>query len=125
LFPGHAVCGIDRVRGGAGLLRFRFRRTLMATTYPDSTVARSSADALGEKAHGGIDRLSTGAHGAVDRAASVAAMAADRLGAKSDELLTARDEWMDATRGYVREHPLAALGIALAAGYLLSRFTGR
>ena len=30
---------------------------------------------------------------------------------------------MSTTRGYVREHPLAALGIALAAGYLLSRIT--
>ena len=32
---------------------------------------------------------------------------------------------MNATKGYVREHPLAAVGIALAAGYLLSRITSR
>ena len=97
----------------------------MATTYPDSTVVRSGTDAPGEKAHGGIDRLSSGAHDAVDRAASAAVLAADRLGSKSKELLAARDEWVDATRGYVREHPLAALGVALAAGYLLSRITSR
>lgn len=97
----------------------------MASTYPDSTVVRSNADALGAKAHGGIDRLSSGAHDAVDRAANVAGVAAERLSVKSTELLAARDQWMDATRGYVREHPLAALGIALAAGYLLSRITAR
>ena len=95
----------------------------MASTYTDPGIARSTTDHLGEKAHVGIDRLSATAHGAVDRAASAAATAADRFGAKSHDLLVARDEWMDTTRGYVREHPLAALGIALAAGYLLSRIT--
>jgi ElaB/YqjD/DUF883 family membrane-anchored ribosome-binding protein len=97
----------------------------MASTYTDSGVTRSTPEQLGEKAHSGIDRLSATAHGAVDRAASVAATAADRFGAKSHDLLVAREQWMDATRGYVREHPLAALGIAIAAGYLLSRITSR
>jgi ElaB/YqjD/DUF883 family membrane-anchored ribosome-binding protein len=91
------------------------------STYPDTSAARSSAEALGDKAHGGIDRLTSTAHDAVERATSAAATAADTLGVKGRELLDARDEWMDATRVYVREHPLAALGVALAAGYLLSR----
>jgi ElaB/YqjD/DUF883 family membrane-anchored ribosome-binding protein len=95
------------------------------TQYPDSTVVRSGADALSDKAHGSIDRLSSGAHQAVDRAAGVATVAAERLGAKSRDLLAARDEWVDVTRGYVREHPIAALGVALAAGYLLSRVLSR
>jgi ElaB/YqjD/DUF883 family membrane-anchored ribosome-binding protein len=95
------------------------------TPYPDSTVVRSGADALSEKAHGSIDRVSSSAHQAVDRAAGAATIAADRLGAKSRELLASRDEWMDVTRGYVREHPIAALGIALAAGYLFSRIISR
>ena len=84
-----------------------------------------SAEALGEKAHGSIDRLSSGAHDVVERASGAAVMAAEQLGAKSQELLAARDQWMNATRGYVKEHPLAALGVALAAGYLLSRLTSR
>lgn len=95
------------------------------TPYPDSSVARSNAEALGEKAHVGIDRLTSTAHDAVERAASAAATAADQLGAKGRRLLETRDEWTDATRGYVREHPLAALGVALAAGYLLSRILSR
>ena len=97
----------------------------MASTFPDSGVTRSTTEQLGEKAHTGIDRLSATAHGAVDRAANVAATAADRFGAKAHDLLVARDQWMDTTRAYVREHPFAALGIALAAGYLLSRITSR
>jgi ElaB/YqjD/DUF883 family membrane-anchored ribosome-binding protein len=93
--------------------------------YPDSPTVRPGADAFSEKAHGGIDRLSSGAHQAVDRAAGAAAVAAERLGARSRELRAARDEWVDVTRGYVREHPIAALGVALAAGYLLSRMLSR
>jgi len=91
------------------------------TTYPDSSAIRSNAEALGEQAHGGIDRLTSTAHQAVERATSAAANAADTLGVKGRQLLDTRDEWMDTTRVYVREHPLAALGVALAAGYLLSR----
>ncbi len=91
------------------------------TPYPDSSVVRSSTEALGEKAHGGIDRLTSTAHDAVERATSAAATAAEQLDAKGRQLMAAREEWMDASRVYVREHPLAALGVALAAGYLLSR----
>ena len=93
--------------------------------YPDSTVARSGIDALGQETRGGIVRLSDEAHGAVDYAANVAASASDRVVSKTKELLAARNEWMDATRGYVREHPLTALGAVLAAGYLLSRIIRR
>ena len=39
-------------------------------TYPDVNVARSGADALGEKAHGGIDRLTSGAHDSARRVRS-------------------------------------------------------
>jgi ElaB/YqjD/DUF883 family membrane-anchored ribosome-binding protein len=93
--------------------------------YPDSAGARSGTDALGQEARVGIDRLSSEVHGAVDHAANVAASASDRVASKSRDLLAARDEWVDATRGYVREHPLTALGAVLAAGYLLSRIIRR
>ncbi|HSC93670.1 MAG TPA: hypothetical protein VLC73_01745 [Burkholderiales bacterium] len=99
----------------------------MANPYPhpDSTVARSGIDALAQESRGGIERLSSEAHGAVDYAANVAASASDRVVSKTKELLAARNEWMDATRGYVREHPLTVLGAVLAAGYLLNRIIRR
>ena len=97
----------------------------MASPYPDSTVARSGTDALGHEARGGIDRLKSEAHGAVDYAASVAGSASDRVASKARELSAAGDELMEATRGYVREHPFTALGAVFAAGYLLSRLIGR
>jgi ElaB/YqjD/DUF883 family membrane-anchored ribosome-binding protein len=33
------------------------------------------------------------------------------------------ETWIEDARDYVKEHPMAALGIALAAGYLLSMMT--
>ena len=67
-----------------------------------------------------IDRLSQGAHSAVDRAASTAQSVAERVGQKGEEWMEMKDNWVEGARDYVREHPIAALGIAAAAGYLFS-----
>jgi ElaB/YqjD/DUF883 family membrane-anchored ribosome-binding protein len=67
-----------------------------------------------------IERVSQGAHQAVDRATSAAAQVADRVGQKGEELWEMKDTWVEGARDYVREHPIAALGIAAAAGYLFS-----
>ena len=67
-----------------------------------------------------IERVSDGAHRVVESAADRANALADRFGEKADELMEIKEDWMEATRGYVREHPVASLGIAIAAGYLLS-----
>ena len=67
-----------------------------------------------------IDRVSDGAHRVVDTAANRVGAIADRFGEKADELMEMKEDWLDAGRDYVREHPVAALGIAVAAGYVLS-----
>jgi ElaB/YqjD/DUF883 family membrane-anchored ribosome-binding protein len=94
----------------------------MQSTNPSATLDPRD---LSERAQANIDRLKSSAHDTVERAAAAASTAADRLGARSGEWLEAKDEWVEHTRGYVREHPFAALGVALAAGYLLSRLLGR
>ena len=48
--------------------------------------------------HKQIDRVSDGAHRAVDH-----------FGEKADELLEMKEDWVEATSSYVREHPVAAL----------------
>jgi len=67
-----------------------------------------------------IDRASSTAHDAIDRATQTASQYAERFGEKADEWLEMKDTWVEGTREYVREHPVAALGIAVAAGYVLS-----
>ncbi len=69
-----------------------------------------------------VDRLSDSAHRAVDSAAETATSMYDRFGEKADELMQMKQDWVEGAREYVREHPVAALGIAAAAGYLLSVF---
>lgn len=70
-----------------------------------------------------LDRMSETAHSAVDRATETAEQIAQRFGEKSDELLAMKDDYIESTRAYVRENPFAALGIALAAGYLFAKIT--
>jgi ElaB/YqjD/DUF883 family membrane-anchored ribosome-binding protein len=67
-----------------------------------------------------IERASSTAHETVDRVAQTAAAYAERFGEKAEELLEMKDNWVEGAREYVREHPIAALGIAVAAGYVLS-----
>ncbi len=72
-----------------------------------------------------IDRMSQSAHDAVDKAANVAGSYAERFSAKGEQLMEMRDDWMGTARDFVRENPLQALGIAVAAGYLLHMITRR
>jgi ElaB/YqjD/DUF883 family membrane-anchored ribosome-binding protein len=83
------------------------------------TSGRSSA--LSENAAATVDKIASGAHQAVDRIASAATTAATQFGVKGDEMLETKDRVVESAREYVRNHPMAALGIALAAGFILSR----
>jgi ElaB/YqjD/DUF883 family membrane-anchored ribosome-binding protein len=56
----------------------------------------------------------------VQRVAESASQYAERLGERAEEWLEMKDDWVEGARGYVREHPIAALGMAAAAGYVLS-----
>ena len=70
---------------------------------------------------GNIERISQSAHEAVDKAASYA----ERFSEKGDALMQLPQDWMDTARDYVRDNPLQAIGIAVAAGYLLHMITRR
>ena len=79
--------------------------------------AHKGIDAATKAAHPRIDRAAAGAHSAVENAdelANHAAQALDKAGEKGQELMTAGTS-------YMREHPLLTLGLAVAAGYVLSR----
>ena len=67
-----------------------------------------------------VDRLSQTAHDTVDRATQAVSSVTDRMSEKYEELYAMQEDWVEAGREYVKEHPVAAIGMALAAGYLLS-----
>lgn len=68
-----------------------------------------------------VERVASGAHDAVDRAAEAASAAAAALDRKGGVLFAAQEKYMERARDRVRDNPLAALGVALAAGFLISR----
>jgi ElaB/YqjD/DUF883 family membrane-anchored ribosome-binding protein len=72
-----------------------------------------------------IDRVSQTAHDTIDRATKAASSAYERVTAKGEEFMEMHEDWMETAREYVREKPLQALGIAVAAGYLLHMITRR
>ena len=70
-----------------------------------------------------VERASSSAHEAVDRVAQTASAYAERFGEQAEALLEMKDNWVEGAREYVREHPIAALGMAAAAGYILHMLT--
>ena len=70
-----------------------------------------------------LHKATTSAHGAVDQMAEAAAPAAQWLDEQGEALTGGGKKLMDDTCKYVSAHPLQSLGIALAAGFLLSRLT--
>ncbi|MDD1641939.1 MAG: DUF883 domain-containing protein [Methylococcaceae bacterium] len=68
-----------------------------------------------------IDNASKSAHEAVDKIASATNQAAETLSEKGEQLKNAEQQLMENCRGYVRDNPITSLGIAVAAGFLLSR----
>ena len=72
-----------------------------------------------------VERVAAGAHDAVDKAAGAATKAAKLIGKKGDILIAAPEQYLESCRERVRENPLAAMGIAVAAGIALSFLLSR
>ena len=71
----------------------------------------------------GVERAGSTAHETVDRVTQAASQYAEQIGEKAEQWLEMKDDWVEGAREYVREHPIAALGMAVAAGYLLHMIT--
>ncbi|ASF48132.1 hypothetical protein CEK71_19825 [Methylovulum psychrotolerans] len=67
-----------------------------------------------------LDKASHHAHDTFDKIAHAADQTAELLGEKSEDLLDAERQLMRKTRHVVRKNPIATMGIAATAGFLLS-----
>jgi ElaB/YqjD/DUF883 family membrane-anchored ribosome-binding protein len=85
------------------------------------TGAHKAIDKVSDAARPAVDRMASGAHQAVDKVAAVAHQAADTLETKGGEIKEAQTRLVSECSGYVRANPIASIGIAVAAGFLLSR----
>jgi len=86
-----------------------------------TNVAHESIDSVSEAARPALDHMTSSAHSAVDRAGIAAGHAAEVVGDKGDRINATGQKLIEQAGGFVRENPVASLGIAVAAGYLLSR----
>lgn len=88
------------------------------------TGAHNTIDKVADAARPVVDRMASGAHQAVDSIAGVAGQAAESLNVNGARLKDAQTRLFDEWGGYVRANPVASLGIAIAAGFVLSRVLG-
>jgi ElaB/YqjD/DUF883 family membrane-anchored ribosome-binding protein len=83
--------------------------------------AHNTINKAADAARPAVDRIASGAHQAVDRLAEVASTAADTLSVRGAQIRDAQAKLTGQARSYVSAHPLATVGIAVAAGFLISR----
>lgn len=90
---------------------------------PSSTAAVDMVNRVADKAHATIDRLASTAAPAAQQLQKSLEDTNDLLHERADRLRTTGNEWCDSLRTNVREHPLMAVGTALAVGMLIARLT--
>jgi ElaB/YqjD/DUF883 family membrane-anchored ribosome-binding protein len=88
-----------------------------------STPGASTVEKLTEQATDRLGRLSDTAQQTMGRVSDMASETASRLRERGQQLL--EHPAVGNARSYVREHPVAAIGIAIAVGLLISRLTSR
>ncbi|MCK9635389.1 MAG: DUF883 family protein [Methylobacter tundripaludum] len=68
-----------------------------------------------------IDKASNSAHEVVDKIAGASNQTVEALGEKTEQLKNAEQQMMNDCRSYIQNNPATSMGIAVAAGFLLSR----
>ena len=96
-----------------------YRASLSAHTAVNSIAG--AAEEAASKAKPAIDQVAEMAHRAVDKAADAAEPTRDWLSEQGESLNATQKKLVANTCGYVSANPLKAVGIAVLAGFLLSR----
>jgi ElaB/YqjD/DUF883 family membrane-anchored ribosome-binding protein len=86
-----------------------------------TTTVHSAIDEAARNAQPAIDRVAAMAHQATDKVSSAGGQTADWVNAQSEQLILTQKKVLDDTCNYISANPLKAVGIALAAGFLISR----
>lgn len=94
-----------------------------STATDVSSGMRDTVDRATQSAHEAIDRMASKAGPALEQLQSVASTAAQTLQDKAASFGEMEEAWLESARKTVREHPLATVAIAVAAGMLISRLT--
>jgi len=71
-----------------------------------------------------VNKAASSAHQAVDKIASATNQAAETLGEKGEQLRNAEQQFMENCRAYINDKPITSMGLAVVAGFFLSRMLG-
>ena len=96
------------------------RKTSQAHQAIDTAAAKAA-----ERVAPTIDRVAQAAHQTVDKVAQAAGPAADWISQNAEQLRKHQEQLIEGARSYVRDRPLVAVGVAIAAGYLIGRLAAR
>lgn len=83
--------------------------------------ASKAIDRVSKMARPTVERIAATAHSAVDGLANATCQVAETIGRRGEQLMDAEARMINSTRVYIGRYPMTSLGIALAAGLLLSR----
>ncbi len=72
-----------------------------------------------------LDKLSNMAEDVADKISHTAHQTADTVGEKSGQLLDMEQKALKNCRASIRDYPIASVGVALAAGFILAQLFGR
>ncbi|MFT3859554.1 MAG: hypothetical protein QM742_19315 [Aquabacterium sp.] len=86
---------------------------------------RDTVDRATQSAHEAIDRMASKAGPALEQLQSAASTAAQTIQDKAVSFGEMEEAWLESARKTVREHPLAAIAVAVAAGMVISRLSSR
>src|SRR3712207_3896700 len=81
--------------------------------------------AEGDQGGSRMGRVTESAQEALERITRAATDAKERLSARTDELWALQGRAVETARNYAKANPLAAIGIAIAVGVLLSKLLSR
>ena len=80
-----------------------------------------AADIAARKAMPAIDQVAAMAHQAVDKAAASAAPAVDWIGEQGESLNATQKKLVSDASAYIAANPLMSVGVAVLAGFVISR----
>lgn len=83
--------------------------------------AHQTIDAASDASGPAVERMVHKAHATIDSMGGIAAHAAEALDLKGEQLTKAKNQAIKATDDYLHAHPIVSIGLAIAAGYLISR----
>jgi ElaB/YqjD/DUF883 family membrane-anchored ribosome-binding protein len=92
-----------------------------AAIDPDADAERDVMRRVVQGAHEAVDRIADKAIPAVERLRGSYSDAAESLRERADQAMDLKDEWTESLRSAIREHPIAAVGTALALGVIIAK----